>query len=119
MNCHMPRINEGLQDIVRTHTIFSPTNADMIHANHPNACNQCHTEKSIDWTIGYMQQWYHVKFDDRKLQQHYSSRTQSAAWGWLRSQNEAVRKVAGGRPVPYQIEMGPRHGDPGGADRRP
>ena len=94
MNCHMPRINEGLQGIVRTHTIFSPTNADMIHANHPNACNQCHTEKSIDWTIGYLQQWYHVKFDDLKLQQHYSSRTQSAAWGWLRSQNEAVRKVA-------------------------
>ena len=24
MNCHMPRINEGLQDVVRTHMIYSP-----------------------------------------------------------------------------------------------
>lgn len=94
MNCHMPRINEGLQDVVRTHTIFSPTNTDMIHANHPNACNQCHTDKSIDWTISYLEQWFDVKFDDVKLQQNYSSRTQSAALGWLQSRNEAVRKVA-------------------------
>jgi hypothetical protein len=94
MNCHMPRINEGLQDVVRTHTIFSPTNADMIHANHPNACNQCHTDKSIDWTIDYLEKWFDSKFDDRQLQKHYANRTQSAAWGWLQSKNEAVRKVA-------------------------
>lgn len=94
MNCHMPRINEGLQDVVRTHTIFSPTNAAMIHANHPNACNQCHTDKSIDWTIGHLEKWYDSKFDDRKLQKRYADRTQSAALGWLQSKNNAVRKVA-------------------------
>lgn len=94
MNCHMPRINEGLQDIVRTHTIFSPTNADMIHANHSNACNQCHTDKSIDWTIDYLEKWFDSKFDDTKLQNQYANRTQSAALGWLQSENEAVRKVA-------------------------
>lgn len=94
MNCHMPRINEGLQDVVRTHTIFSPTNADMIHANHPNACNQCHTDKSIDWTIDYLGRWFDAKSDDATLQKHYANRTQSAALGWLQSENEAVRKVA-------------------------
>ncbi len=94
MNCHMPRINEGLQDVVRTHTIFSPTNANMIHANQPNACNQCHTDKSIDWTIGYLEQWYKAKYDNAKLQKHYANRTQSAALGWLQSKNDAVRKVA-------------------------
>jgi predicted CXXCH cytochrome family protein len=94
MNCHMPRINEGLQDVVRTHTIFSPTNTDMIHANHPNACNQCHTDKSIDWTIDYLGKWFDSKFDDMKLQNHYANRTQSAALGWLQSENEAVRKIA-------------------------
>lgn len=31
MNWHMPKINEGLQ-VVRSHTIFSPTNATMIDA---------------------------------------------------------------------------------------
>ncbi len=94
MNCHMPRINEGLQDVVRTHSIFSPTNTDMIHANHPNACNQCHTDKSIDWTIDYLEKWFDSKFDDMQLQNQYANRTQSAALGWLQSDNEAVRKVA-------------------------
>ncbi len=94
MNCHMPRINEGMQDIVRTHTIFSPTNTDMIHANHPNACNQCHTDKSIDWTIDNLENWFGSKFDDGKLQRQYANRSQSAALGWLQSENEAVRKVA-------------------------
>ncbi len=94
MNCHMPRINEGMQDVVRTHTIFSPTNADMIHANHPNACNQCHTDKSIDWTIDSLKNWYDAAFDDIKLQSQYANRTQSAALGWLQSENEAVRLVA-------------------------
>lgn len=94
MNCHMPRINEGLQDVVRTHTIFSPTNADMIHANHPNACNLCHTDKSIDWTIDYLQKWFGSEFDDMKLRHQYPHRAQSAALGWLLSKNEAVRKVA-------------------------
>jgi hypothetical protein len=94
MNCHMPRINEGLQDVVRTHTIFSPTNADMIHANHPNACNQCHTDKSIDWTIDYLKKWFNAEFVDTKLQSQYTNRAQSAALGWLQSENHAVRLVA-------------------------
>ena len=50
MDCHMPRLNEGLQDIVRTHLIYNPTNADMIESNEPNACNLCHMDKTLDWT---------------------------------------------------------------------
>ncbi len=94
MNCHMPRINEGMQDVVRTHTIFSPTNTDMIHNNHPNACNQCHTDKSIDWTIEFLGKWYGSEFDANKLQPHSTNPAQSAALGWLQSENEAVRLVA-------------------------
>ena len=44
MNCHMPRLNEGLQDVVRTHMIFSPVEASMIESGHPNACNLCHLD---------------------------------------------------------------------------
>ena len=94
MNCHMPRINEGMQDMVRTHTIFSPTNTEMIHANQSNACNQCHTDKSIDWTVDYLEKWFDSKYDDTKLQTQYANRKESAALGWLQGENEAVRKVA-------------------------
>jgi predicted CXXCH cytochrome family protein len=94
MNCHMPRINEGLQEVVRTHMIYSPTRADMIEANHPNACNLCHTDRPIDWTVGYLKQWYGKTYDERQITAHYPDRTAPTALGWLKSDNAAVRLVA-------------------------
>lgn len=94
MNCHMPRLNEGMQDVVRTHMIFSPTNRAMIYANQPNACNMCHTEKSIDWTLKYLAEWYERQFDSERIEAAYASRTQATAIGWLHSSEESVRLVA-------------------------
>jgi predicted CXXCH cytochrome family protein len=94
MNCHMPRINEGIEAVVRTHMIYAPNRADMIEANHPNACNLCHTDRPIDWTIGYLKQWYGTTYDDRQIATHYKDRTGAAALGWLKSDNAAVRLVA-------------------------
>lgn len=94
MNCHMPRINEGLQSVVRTHTIFSPTNAAMLEANHPNACNQCHVDKPIDWTLKYLRDWYGRSYSEPKIAAAYPQRDRLVAAGWLSSSNEAVRLVA-------------------------
>jgi len=94
LNCHMPRINEGLQDVVRTHMIYSPTRRDMIEANHPNACNLCHTDKPIDWTLGHLNEWYGKVYDEKKLVAGYRDRTKSVGLGWLESDNPAVRLVA-------------------------
>jgi hypothetical protein len=95
MNCHMPRINEGLQDVVRTHTIFSPTEPRMIEANHPNACNLCHVEETIDWTLGYLKDWYQAQgYSAAKIAENYPDRQQSAAVGWLTSPHHGTRLVA-------------------------
>ncbi|MCR9293130.1 MAG: hypothetical protein NXI32_10455 [bacterium] len=94
MNCHMPKINEGMQDVVRTHTIFSPTENRMLEANHPNACNLCHLDKSIDWTLSYLQTWYGKSYDQSKINAAYPSRTQPVGSGWLASDHEATRLVA-------------------------
>src|SRR5439155_15406904 len=94
MNCHMPRINEGLEDVVSTHMIYSPTRADMIEANHPNACNLCHTEQPIDWTLSYLKQWYGATYAENKIAANYSHRAAMVAPGWLGSTNPAVRLVA-------------------------
>ncbi len=94
MNCHMPKINEGLQDVVRTHTIFSPTANAMIESNHPNACNICHTDQTIDWTVDKLKKWYGKDYDRAKMAGNYSSTTQKVGLGWLKSDNEAVRLVA-------------------------
>ncbi|HIF01588.1 MAG: multiheme c-type cytochrome [Fuerstiella sp.] len=94
MNCHMPRLNEGLQEVVRTHMIYSPNRSDMIEANHPNACNLCHTDKTIDWTLTHLDDWYGDSFSPEKIRRNYPNRTLSAAVGWTKSDEEAVRLVA-------------------------
>jgi predicted CXXCH cytochrome family protein len=93
-NCHMPRINEGIEDVVRTHTIFSPTRADMLEANHPNACNLCHTDKPIDWTLAALKDWYGKTYDEARIAANYPKRDKPVGLGWLDSKNESVRLVA-------------------------
>jgi nitrate/TMAO reductase-like tetraheme cytochrome c subunit len=93
MNCHMPRLNEGLQDVVRTHMIFSPTQHQMIEANEPNACNLCHTEKPIDWTIDHLKEWYGASFNELRLARSYPDRKAPTGTGWLKSKKEFVRLV--------------------------
>ncbi len=94
MNCHMPRINEGLQDVVRTHTIFKPTNKEMIESNQLNACNMCHTDQPIDWTLTHLKDWYGAEYSEKKLAKAYTDRSQPVGLGWMASENESVRLVA-------------------------
>ncbi|MEO2014656.1 MAG: hypothetical protein ABGZ53_09810 [Fuerstiella sp.] len=94
MNCHMPRINEGLQDVVRTHMIYKPTQHAMIEANHPNACNLCHIERSIDWTLNYLKDWYGATYSESQLNQSYTNRDQAVGIGWLKHEDQSVRLIA-------------------------
>ena len=52
LDCHMPRVVQGLSDVVRTHRIGSPAPAADLEAGAPNACNLCHLDRSIAWTAG-------------------------------------------------------------------
>ncbi len=96
MNCHMPKINEGMQDMVRTHCIFNPTDKEMIEANQPNACNLCHLEKTIDWTIDHLRDWFgrEHRYSERALVRNYPTRGQAAGLGWLRSRHGPTRLAA-------------------------
>ncbi|MBQ16819.1 MAG: hypothetical protein CMJ65_06800 [Planctomycetaceae bacterium] len=95
LDCHMPRLNEGLQDVVRTHMIFSPNQPDMLEANHPNACNICHVEKSVEWTLQHLDSWYGtVEVRDSELDRSYADRNKAVGAGWIKSDSEAVRLVA-------------------------
>lgn len=94
MNCHMPRINEGLQDVVRTHTIFSPTHRGMIESNHPNACNLCHTDQSMTWTVRKLADWYGAEFSETEIEKNSPDPTLPVGLQWLASDDPAVRLVA-------------------------
>ena len=94
MNCHMPRINEGIEDVVRTHMIYSPTRRDMLEAGHPNACNLCHADQPIDWTLRHLKEWYGTSYDEGQIAANYPQRGEAVGKVWLKSANASVRLVA-------------------------
>ena len=94
MNCHMPRLNEGLQDVVRTHMIFSPTDSRMIEAGHPNACNLCHTDQTIQWTVDSIDDWYGAELDRDAISRAYPDTERPASLHWMKNDHESVRLVA-------------------------
>jgi hypothetical protein len=98
MSCHMPKINEGMQEMVRTHRIFNPTDKEMIEANQPNACNLCHLDKPIDWTIGHLRDWYgkEHRYSERALVRSYPDRRQPVGLSWLRGTHAPTRLAAAG-----------------------
>lgn len=51
LDCHMPRITQGIDDMSRTHRISQPVEQSMISKGAPNACNVCHLDKSMRWTL--------------------------------------------------------------------
>lgn len=94
MNCHMPKINEGLQDVVRTHKIYSPTEPEMIEAGHANACNLCHLEEPIDWTLKHLKDWYGTEFFETRITKNYPHRSEPVGRVWLTHEHESVRVIA-------------------------
>ena len=51
LDCHMPKLTMGIDRYVRSHRISSPTDRTMLAAAAPNACNLCHLDRSIRWTL--------------------------------------------------------------------
>jgi predicted CXXCH cytochrome family protein len=60
--CHMPRVVYGVMSVHPTHEITTPapqlTASDLI----PNACNQCHLDKSVNWAISESKRLWPEKY---------------------------------------------------------
>jgi hypothetical protein len=87
LDCHMPRMVHGLAGVTRSHRISSPTNPTMLGANMPNACNLCHLDRSLSWTLDALDTLWHRKVavtrDPRPLGEV-----------WLGHENAVVRQAA-------------------------
>ncbi len=90
LDCHMPRIVMGIDHYVRTHRISSPTNPTLYAEAAPNACNLCHLDRTIAWTLAELRAGWDVKL-----------RIRTAAYGddnvgdvWLASRLPAIRLIA-------------------------
>ncbi len=61
-NCHMPRVVYGVMAFHRTHDITVPDPRLTASQNVPNACSQCHLDKSVNWAIAASRQLWPQRF---------------------------------------------------------
>lgn len=57
-NCHMSYTTYGLLKAIRSHQIDNPSVATSLQTGRPNACNQCHLDKTLAWTADHLTSWY-------------------------------------------------------------
>ena len=58
VECHMHERTYMVIDPRRDHSIRIPRPDLSEKLGTPNACNQCHQDKSIQWATDYLRQWY-------------------------------------------------------------
>jgi len=61
--CHMPETPYMQRHWRHDHGFTIPDPVLTKEFGIPNACNRCHTDKSVDWSIEYVQKWYGDKMD--------------------------------------------------------
>jgi predicted CXXCH cytochrome family protein len=57
VNCHMPGKTYMGVHVRRDHSLRIPRPAASLRAGTPNACNQCHTDKAVGWSVDALRQW--------------------------------------------------------------
>jgi predicted CXXCH cytochrome family protein len=68
-NCHMPRVVYGIMTIHPTHSITVPDPQLTINDRVPNACNQCHMDRSANWALVESKRLWPVRFAKAEVSQ--------------------------------------------------
>lgn len=58
INCHMPQTVYMQRHWRHDHGFTIPDPLLTKEFDIPNACNRCHTDKTTDWSLGYVENWY-------------------------------------------------------------
>ena len=93
LDCHMPKIVMGIDRFVRTHRISSPTNPKVLATAGPNACNLCHLDRSIAWTVAELRTGFEVRLDPQGWRS-YGHPEAAVGEVWLASAEPALRLIA-------------------------
>ncbi|MFQ5495058.1 MAG: C cytochrome precursor [Phycisphaerae bacterium] len=88
-NCHMPYTTYGLQKAIRSHRIDSPSVATSVQTGRPNACNQCHLDKTLGWAADHLERWYGIEPPPLAPE----GRTVAASLLWMLQGNAAQRAL--------------------------
>jgi predicted CXXCH cytochrome family protein len=68
VECHMPRTTYMQRDPRHDHGFLKPDPLLTKELGIPNACNRCHSDKTVDWAIESADKWYGAKLESRQRQ---------------------------------------------------
>ena len=74
VNCHMPQTYYMQRHLRHDHGFTIPDPLLTKQFGIPNACNRCHQDKTTDWALGHVEQWY-----GDKMNRPYRQRAQTIA----------------------------------------
>ncbi len=66
VDCHMPQRTYMARDPRHDHYFPIPDPFLTLELGVPNACSQCHTDKSVEWAAEWVVEWYGEDFHDRR-----------------------------------------------------
>lgn len=96
--CHMP-ITPYMQRHPRhDHGFTIPDPLLTKQRGVPNACNRCHTDKTVDWALEYCEKWYGRKMDRPS---RHRAQTIAAARAGEEAAKEPLLKLLQGAEFPY------------------
>jgi predicted CXXCH cytochrome family protein len=95
LDCHMPRYAQGLDGLVRSHKIGPPVEQPMASAASANACNVCHLDRTLRWTLDELERGWGRRLEPPPGGD--AARALGTPMGdfWLRGPDTALRLVAG------------------------
>ncbi|MCB9563722.1 MAG: ammonia-forming cytochrome c nitrite reductase subunit c552 [Kofleriaceae bacterium] len=96
LDCHMPRIVQGVSAFVRTHRVARPVEPAMLAIGGPNACNLCHLDRSLRWTLDALADGWGVRIAPEPAWLPYYAGSADAPVGpaWLGSPVRTYRILA-------------------------
>jgi predicted CXXCH cytochrome family protein len=56
--CHMPKTVISINATMRDHTMSLPAPENTVAFSIPNACNECHADKTAAWAVGVLNTWW-------------------------------------------------------------
>ncbi|MEO1529244.1 MAG: ammonia-forming cytochrome c nitrite reductase subunit c552, partial [Planctomycetota bacterium] len=94
LDCHMPRYNQGVNGLSRTHRICMPVEEQKLATSGANACNVCHVDKSLRWTLNELKKGWNVSFEPGKDWALHNRLDDPVAETWLNGSDNHMRFVA-------------------------
>jgi hypothetical protein len=96
LDCHMPRVVQGADVYNRSHRISSPTDPRILSTGMPNACNLCHLDKSLAWTLESLESGWGKRVELPQALERFFGKELGRPVGeaWLAHPNGTIRMVA-------------------------